>query len=98
VRALRSVGRRADLLQPESAKAYLAGAELSEGRKAVIVQHLARFYTYKQIPFDKPRYLPVDSLPFVPLHSLVSQIGYLGCGCFVTIEIVVSILSAGTQI
>jgi integrase len=74
VRALRSVGRRTNLLQPESAKAYLAGAELSEGRKAVIVQHLARFYTYKRIPFDKPRYVPVDSLPFVPLESEIDQL------------------------
>ena len=74
MRTLRSVGRRADLLQPESAKAYLADAELSEGRKAVIVQHLARFYTYKQIPFDKPRYVPVDTLPFIPMESEVDQL------------------------
>lgn len=71
---MRSVGRRADLLQPESAKAYLAGAKLSEGRKAVIVQHLARFYAYKRIPFDKPRYMPVDTLPFIPMESEVDQL------------------------
>ena len=52
VRVLKSVARRADLLVPESTKCYLAGAKLSEARKALIVQHLARFYTYKRIPFD----------------------------------------------
>lgn len=60
MRTLRSVSRRADLLEPESAKAYLAGAELSEGRKAVIVQHLARFYTYKQIQ-DRVNYRQVNT-------------------------------------
>ena len=74
VRVLRSVGRRADLLEPESAKCYLAGARLSEARKALIVQHLARFYTYKRIPFDKPHYVPVDTLPFIPMESEVDQL------------------------
>ena len=74
MRALRSVARRADLLVPESTKCYLAGAKLSEARKALIVQHLARFYTYKRIPFDKPHYVPVDTLPFIPMESEVDQL------------------------
>ena len=67
VRVLKSVARRADLPVPESTKCYLAGAKVSEARKALIVQHLARFYTYKRIPFDKPHYVPVDTLPFIPI-------------------------------
>jgi integrase len=74
VRVLRSVARRADLLEPESAKAYLATAKLSEARKALIVQHLARFYAHRQIPFDKPRYVSVDTLPFIPIKSEVDRL------------------------
>jgi integrase len=74
VRVLKSVARRANLLEPESAKAYLANAKVSDGRKAVIAQHLARFYAYKRIPFDKPRYVAVDTLPFIPLESEIDQL------------------------
>jgi len=49
-------------------------AEVSDGRKAVIAQHLVRFYAYKHIPFDKPRYVPFDTLPFIPLENEVDQL------------------------
>jgi hypothetical protein len=29
---------------------------------------------YKRIPFDKPRYVPVDTLPFIPLESEIDQL------------------------
>ncbi len=74
VRSLKGLARRADLLNPESVKAYLAGAKLSEARKAILVQHMARFYTYKRIPFDKPHYVAVDTLPFIPMESEVDQL------------------------
>jgi len=74
VRSLKGLARRADLLNPESVKTYLAGAKLSEARKAILVQHMARFYTYKRIPFDKPHYVPVDTLPFIPMESEVDQL------------------------
>jgi integrase len=74
VRSLKGLARRADLLNPESVKSYLAGAKLSEARKAILVQHMARFYTYKRIPFDKPHYVPVDTLPFIPMESEVDQL------------------------
>ena len=42
---------------------------------------LARFYRYKQIPLDRPRYRRVEKLPFVPLESEIDQpiagLGYL---------------------
>ena len=44
VQALKSVARRANLLDPESAKTYLASAMISEARKAKLAEDLARFY------------------------------------------------------
>jgi hypothetical protein len=40
IQALKSVARHANLLQPESAKAYLASAEMSESRKAKLTLSL----------------------------------------------------------
>jgi len=74
VHALKSLAKRADLLDPESVKSYLAVARLSLGRKAVLVQHMARFYGYRRIPFDKPHYVPVDTLPFIPLEGEIDQL------------------------
>jgi integrase len=80
VRALKSVARHVNLLSPESAKAYLAQAELSEGRKEVLAQDLARFYKYKGIEYKKPRYQRIERLPFIPLENeidqLISAVGY----------------------
>jgi hypothetical protein len=44
IQALKSVARRANLLDPESAKTYLASAMISEARKAKLAEDLARFY------------------------------------------------------
>ena len=38
IQALKSIARHANLLQPESAKAYLACAEMSESRKAKLTE------------------------------------------------------------
>jgi integrase len=35
---------------------------------------LVRFYGYKNIPFDKPRYKRVETLPFIPLESEVQNL------------------------
>jgi integrase len=74
IQALRSIARRADILNPESAKAYLASALLSEGRKEKLSDDLARFYRYKNISFDKPRYRGVEKLPFIPLEGEIDQL------------------------
>ena len=74
IQALKSVGRNANLLEPESVKTYLARAELSESRKAKLVEDVARFYGYKHIPFDKPNYRRIERLPFVPLEVEVDQL------------------------
>ena len=74
IQALKSIARRANLLQPESAKAYLAYAEISESRKAKLTEDLARFYAYKHLTFDKPNYRRIEKLPFVPLEVEVDQL------------------------
>jgi len=43
VQALKSVARRANLLDPESAKTCIAPAKISEARKAKLAGDLARF-------------------------------------------------------
>jgi integrase len=74
IQALKSIARRANLLQPESAKAYLAYAEISESRKAKLTEDLARFYAHKHLAFDKPNYRRIEKLPFVPLELEVDQL------------------------
>jgi integrase len=74
VQALKSIARKASLLRAESAKSYLASAEISESRKAKLTEDLARFYAYKHIPFDKPNYKRIEKLPFIPLEVEVDQL------------------------
>jgi integrase len=74
IQALKSIARRSSLLRPESAKSYLATAEISESHKAKLTEDLARFYAYKHIPFDKPNYKRIEKLPFIPLESEVDQL------------------------
>ena len=68
VQSLKSIARKSSLLRPESAKSYLASAQMSESRKARLTEDLARFYAYKHIPFDKPNYRRIEKLPFNPLE------------------------------
>ena len=42
IQALRSIAKRTNILDPESAKAYLASASLSESRKEKLTDDLAR--------------------------------------------------------
>jgi integrase len=74
VQALKGIARRANLLDPESAKTYLALAEVSENRKGKLADDLARFYRYMRIHFEKPHYKRVDTIPFLPLEAEVDQL------------------------
>jgi len=44
IQAIKSVARRANLLDPESTRDYLAAAKISEARKTKLAEDLARFY------------------------------------------------------
>ena len=73
IQALKSIARKTILLQPESAKSYLASAEISESRKAKLAKDLARFYAHEDLPFSKPNYRRIERLPFVPLEVEVGR-------------------------
>jgi len=74
VKSLIWVAKRTNLLEPEIVKAYLASAKTSESRKRKLVEDLARFYRFKNIPFDRPRYKRIDKIPFIPLETEVEQL------------------------
>jgi integrase len=94
VNSLKSIDRRTSLLDVQSVLAYLARIQASEARKENLSNHLARFYKWKGISFNKPRYTRVNKLPFIPTENEVDQlIGGVGkkaaaflqllkeCGC-----------------
>jgi integrase len=74
VQALKSIARQTSLLDPESVKTFLASTDVSEARKAKLVEDLARFYGWKHIPFEKPNYRRIERLPFVPLEAEIDQL------------------------
>jgi len=74
VQALKSIARQTNLLDPESVKTFLASTDVSEARKAKLVEDLARFYSWKHVQFDKPNYRRIERLPFVPLESEIDQL------------------------
>lgn len=73
VQALKSIARQTNLFEPESVKSYLASMDVSEARKAKLVEDPAMFYSWKHIPFDKPNYRRIERLAFVPLESEIDQ-------------------------
>jgi integrase len=79
VRALRSIAKKADLLDPQRTLDYLAKLAVSESRKEKLATDLQRFYELKRIPFTTPRYRRVQRLPFVPLESEIDAV-VSGCG------------------
>jgi type 1 fimbriae regulatory protein FimB/type 1 fimbriae regulatory protein FimE len=74
VEALRSLSRRVDLFDTDAVKGFLAKAKVSDGRKERLSNDLARFYRFRDVPFEKPRYRKIEKLPFVPLESEVEQL------------------------
>jgi len=74
VRALKGLARRANLLDTESVKSYLANAELSENRKTKLLEDVSRFYAHLKIPFNRPRYKRIETLPFIPLEGEIDQL------------------------
>ena len=74
VRALKALTRRTNLLDPESVKSYLANAELSENRKTKLLEDASRFYAHLKIPFNRPRYKRIETLPFIPLEGEIDQL------------------------
>jgi hypothetical protein len=74
VKALKTIARRPNLSNPESVRVYLASTQLSEARKSKLADDLIRFYRYKRIPFEKPRYKVVEQIPFIRLETEIDQL------------------------
>jgi integrase len=71
---LKAVAKKANLFDPDTVKIHLASRRVSDSRKEKIYVDLARFYKFKGIRFQIPRYHRVDTLPFVPLEKEVDQL------------------------
>jgi len=54
--------------------ATLALVKTSESRKRKLVENLAQFYKYRNMPFDRPRYRKIDKVPFITLESEVDAL------------------------
>jgi integrase len=74
VSTLKAVAKKANLLNQDAVKTHLASISVSVGRKEKICQDLARFYKFKQMPFQMPRYHRNDTIPFVPQEKEVDQL------------------------
>jgi integrase len=76
---LKSVAKKANLLNPESVKRYLGAVSLTESRKEAITVRLSRFYRQKGITWNPPRYRRVERLPWIPTEEEVNLlIGGMG--------------------
>jgi len=74
IKALKAVARRSCIFDPESVKAYLVSAEMSESRKQTVVDHLVRYYRWKRLAFNRPRYKRIELLPFIPTEGEIDQL------------------------
>jgi integrase len=71
VKALRSVGRRCNLLDANAFKDYMASTEYGENRRDHILDDARRFYQWLGVEFHKPLSRRVEKLPFIPQESEV---------------------------
>jgi integrase len=79
VKALRSVGRRCDLLNPEAFLDYMSKASYGENRRDHVLDDARRFYKWLGVEFRKPLSRRVEKLPFIPLESEIdSLVGGVG--------------------
>jgi len=74
ISTVKAVAKKANLLNQDAVKTHLATLDVSVGRKEKICVDLARFYKFKRIPFQMPRYHRGDSIPFVPQEKEVDQL------------------------
>jgi len=74
IEALKSVARHAELLDPDAVKIYLAKATFSDSRKERLSNDLLRFYKYRGLNFNKPRYRKIERLPFIPSEKELDQL------------------------
>jgi hypothetical protein len=74
VRTLKRLDRKVNVLEPEAAKRFLANSNWSESGKEHVAEDLDRFYRFKGITWQRPRYEAVDVLPHIPKESEVNEL------------------------
>ena len=73
-KALKALAKRTNLLNPETVKAYVASSNVTENRKQTVLEHVARFYNWKGIKWNKPKWRRIETLPFIPTEMEVDQL------------------------
>jgi len=70
--------RGANIYDPESVKKVIALQDWSKGRKWNVVKAYTLFLKMHGLTWDKPRYKPVEKLPFIPTEREIDEI-IAGC-------------------
>lgn len=70
--------RGANLFEPESVKKVIAQQDWSKGRKWNVVKAYTLFLKMLGLTWEKPRYKPVEKLPFVPTEIEIDEL-IAGC-------------------
>ena len=71
---IKSMARKTNLDNPESVKEYIATANVSDNRKGILIDAMARYYDYRGIPFQRPVYRKILRLPFIPVEREVDDL------------------------
>ncbi len=74
VGSLKAIARRTSLSSPETVKMYMESGTFSQNRKQTVYEHLTRFYKWKCIPFNAPRWHRVETLPWIPTETEIDQL------------------------
>jgi hypothetical protein len=74
VACLKSIARHSTLDDPESVREYIAQSQVSDNRKGILVDAIARYYDFRHIPFQRPIYRKIQRLPFLPLEKEVDDL------------------------
>ena len=74
VGTLKRLDRKVNCLEPESVKRFLANSNWSEGGKERVAEDLGRFYKFKGIQWERPRYEAVDTLPYIPKEANINEL------------------------
>ena len=74
ISGLKGIDRRVNLLDVQSVLTYLARVQISPTRKEQLSNYLEKFYKWKGLEFQKPRYRRIIKLPFIPTEGEVDQL------------------------
>ena len=71
---LKTINRRADILNPDLTKKLIIESKWSDNTKAKRVDDLSGFYKFKGLHWDPPRYRKFWKPPFLPTEAEIEQL------------------------